>query len=206
MKCNIRHVWFDFSETLVFLKNERLDKLRHETYAEAVGRPVSNALKDELAGLYVKFNKSNAAIFHSLGLPAYFWPDKVSTLPPGELYELADKNIPEVLQKLKQFVPISIFSNLELTKVLPGLGIQNEWFTHMLSSKVLEHLKPALDGYYKMIELSKLPAEQILYIGDDVGKDVRPAKEVGIKAGIMWKASNEADYSFKNFEEVLKLF
>jgi FMN phosphatase YigB (HAD superfamily) len=57
-----------------------------------------------------------------------------------------------------------------------------------------------------MIELSKIPAQEILYIGDDVGKDVKPAKQVGVKAGLMWKKSDEADYSFENFEDILDIF
>ena len=56
-----------------------------------------------------------------------------------------------------------------------------------------------------MVELSGVPADEVLYIGDDVDKDVIPAKKVGMQAGIVWKQSNEADYSFADFQDILTL-
>lgn len=70
---------------------------------------------------------------------------------------------------------------------------------------MLTEPKPALEGFYKMVELSNVPAAEILYIGDDIGKDIRPAKQVGVQAGLMWKQSEEADYSFVNFEDIFKI-
>ena len=56
-----------------------------------------------------------------------------------------------------------------------------------------------------MIELSNLPAAELLYSGDDIEKDVRPSKSLGITTGLIWTTSDEADYSFQNFSEVLEL-
>lgn len=81
-----------------------------------------------------------------------------------------------------------------------------ELFTHVISAGMIKEPKPALDGYYKMIEFSVLPPNEILYIGDDVGKDVLPAKQVGILTGLMWSKSDEADYCFGGFEEILNIF
>ena len=201
----IKHIWFDFSDTIAFVKMERNHRLRHETYSEIVGKPVNDELIAEYADLYIKHNHSNAAIFHSLGQTSNFWSERVNSVEPSELYELADKNIPEILEKIREFVPISIFSNIQLGKILPSLNLNPEWFTHIMSSGMVKQPKPALDGFYKMIELSAVLAQEILYIGDDVGKDVKPAKKVGVKAGLMWKKSDEADYSFENFESILEL-
>lgn len=202
----VKHIWFDFSETIAFLKKERHDRLRYETYSQVVGKPISDELISEYENLYKKFNHSNAAIFRSLGQTSNFWSERVNSVEPAELYELADKNLPEFLKKLKNFVPISLFSNIQLGKILAALNINPEWFTHIISAGMVKEPKPALDGFYKIIELSGVPAQEILYIGDDVGKDVRPAKQVGIQAGLVWKKSDEADYSFKNFESILGIF
>jgi FMN phosphatase YigB (HAD superfamily) len=199
----IKHIWFDFSETIAVINKREHDKLRYQTYATAAGKPVTPELIKEYEALYQKNQRSNAAIFRSLGLPSGYWSDRVNAVDPGAFYVLVDKNISTVLRQIKEVLPISIFSNLNLEKVLPSLGIKPEWFSHILASSRLKNPKPALDGFYKIIELSALPPEEILYIGDDVGKDILPAKAVGIKAGIMWKESREADYSFKNFEEIL---
>lgn len=201
----IKHVWFDFSETIAFLRKEAHDQLRYAAYAEVVGRSVTPELIREYEELYKKHSHSNAAIFHSLGKPSGYWSEKVNSVNPKELYQLADNDIPEVLKELKALVPISLFSNIELTRVLPTLGIPVEWFTHILNARMVKQPKPALDGFYKMIELSRLSANEILYIGDHVEKDILPAKSVGLLAGLMWTTSKEADYCFGSFQEVLNL-
>lgn len=205
-KNTIKHILFDFSETIAFLKKERHDRLRYETYAQVIGKPVTEELVAEYENLYKKFNHSNAAIFRSLGQTSNYWSERVNSVEPSELYELADENVPRVLQKVKEIVPISVFSNIQLGKILAALNINPDWFTHVISAGMVEEPKPALDGFYKMVELSGIPAQEILYIGDDIGKDVKPAKQVGGQAGLMWKKSDEADYSFENFSEILEIF
>ena len=201
----IKHVWFDFSETIAALKKEAHDQLRYNTYAAIVNKSVTPDLIREYEELYEKYNHSNSAIFHSLGLSARHWSDQVNSIPPEELYSLAAENIPAILKKLKSIIPISLFSNIKLGSVLPALGIQPAWFTNIVSGEMIKNPKPALDGFYKIIELSHLPPEEILYVGDHVGKDVLPAKKVGIKAGLMWGESLKADYSFEGFGDVLAL-
>jgi hypothetical protein len=115
-KSYIKHIWFDFSETIAFLKKERHDRLRYETYSEIVGKPISDELIVEYENLYKKHNHSNAAIFRSLGQTSNFWSERVNSVESSELYELADKNIPNVLEKIRKFVPISIFSNMRNTR------------------------------------------------------------------------------------------
>lgn len=202
---NIKHIWLDFSETIALLHKEEHDKLRYEAYSSATGKELTPDLIDEYEELYRKYKNSNAAIFKSLGLPTAYWSKRVNSISPGKLYRLAQENIPEIINKLRHIVPVSIFSNIQLEDVLPALGINTEWFTHILSSAILTEPKPALEGFYKMVELSQLPPDEILYIGDDVGKDVIPAKTVGLKTGLIYKASTEADYCFDNFEAILDL-
>jgi len=201
----IKHIWFDFSETIARLKKEKHDILRYETYASVVGKVVNEELKLEYEALFNKFNKSNAAVFYSLGKASGFWSEKVNSVTPNELYELSDPSVPAVLEKIKEKVPISIFSNIQVKSILPVLSIGVDWFTNILGADMVHKPKPALDGFYKMITLSALSPHEILYIGDDIGKDIRPAKTVGIQAGIMWSSVEEADYSFNDFKDILKI-
>ena len=202
----IKHIWFDFSDTLGFINKEEHDKMRYESYAEITGRKVDSGLIKEYEKLYQEHKNSNSAVFRSLGKSSNFWSERINSVNPSKFYKIADKDIPEILDKLRKIVPISIFSNIQLGNVLPELGIPMEWFTHVLSSGMVKEPKPAPDGFYKMIELSKLPANEILYIGDHVGKDILPAKGVGIKTGLLWKKSPEADWCFNKFEDILNLF
>lgn len=201
----LHHIWFDCSDTLAFLNKKNHNRLRYSSYAQVTGRAVDDALINEYEELYKKHSNSNAAAFRSLGKSANFWSERIHSVDPKELYTLADPSVPDILQTLKARLPISIFSNIQLEKILPALGIEPSLFTHILSAGMVKEPKPALDGFYKMIELSQLPPAEILYIGDHVEKDVRPAKRVGIKSGILWKKSVEADYSFHAFEDILRI-
>lgn len=198
----IKYIWFDFSETIASLRKERHDRLRYESYAEVIGQAVTPELKKEYEELYEQYKHSNAAIFRSLGMESDYWSKRINSIEPDKLYTLAEPDIPKVLENLSSKLPISIFSNIRLENVLPALGIQNKWFTHILSSADVKEPKPALDGFYKMVELSQIPAEYILYIGDNVEKDVLPAKAVGVKAGLIFSSSDKADYNFNSFKDI----
>ncbi len=203
---DIRHIWFDFSDTIAHINKEERSKLAYKAFAEVQKKTeITSDLIAEYEKHLEKHNKSNSAVFHSLGMPAHYWSDRLNAADPKKIYSLIDPEIPDVLKKLKDILPISIFSNLELKNVLPSFGIDPGWFTHIISSKDVQKPKPALDGFYKMIELSGVPQGTILYIGDEPGKDVAPAKHVGILAGILWRKSPEADFCFEKFRDILSL-
>jgi len=202
----IKHIWFDFSETIATINRERHNKLRYDSYGKVTDKPVNPELIQEFQELSAKYPNNNSAFFRSLGMLASFWSDQVNSVNPTELYRLKDQDIPEVFNKLSKIVPISIFSNINLEKILPVFQIDLKLITHILSGKMVKEPKPALDGFYKIVELSQLLPEEILYIGDDVRKDILPAKKVGLKTGLIWSSSDQADYNFKNFREILNLF
>lgn len=201
-KFRIKHVWFDFSDTLASL-SEGHDKLLYETYAKAVGKPVSAALIKEYEELYKKYGSNSAVFTNGLGLVSGYWAKCVDAIELGSMYKLADSRIPIALDQLRKIVPISIFSNMKMDKLLPSIGLDRQLFTHLLSGADFPNPKPALDGFKKVIEMSNLPPQNILFIGDSVQKEIMPAKKVGMIAGLVWSASPEADFSFKNFEEIL---
>lgn len=121
----------------------------------------------------------------------------------NELFFLPDASIPRVLQKLKATLPISVLTNIKPGQILDTLKIPSVWFSNILQAGDYKEPKPALDGFKKILELSGLPPEEILYIGDSVVKDIRPAKSLGIKTCLVWSTSPEADWSCEKFEEIL---
>lgn len=199
----IKHIWFDFSDTIAHIDRSVYNKILYSSYAKAVGEEVNEELKQEYSEALQK-HKSNSAVFASLGFPADHLADCISVVDPKKLYTLADKNIPDIIKHLKGILPVSIFSNNKLGTILPALGIDTKWFTHILGPNDVKKPKPALDGFHKMVELSGVKPAEILYIGDDVHKDLLPAKKVGIITGLLWKKSDEADYCFKDFRAVLE--
>lgn len=200
---SIRHVWFDFTDTIAAMDRAAFENIVYTAYSDVVKKPITPELIVEYKAL-VKEKKSNAAAFASLGLPSSFLSDHANDR--RGLYHLTDSNIPRVIGQLKDKFPVSVFSNTRLDTILPDLGIELTWFTHLLGPDTVKNPKPALDGFNKMIELSRIPANQILYIGDDVEKDLSPAKQVGIQTGLLWKESNDADHCFKDFIAIAEFF
>lgn len=198
----IRHLWLDFSDTIARINRAEVEEIAYVAYAAQVGKPVTPELKDEYKAL-VKHHKSNSAVFVALGLPSTYGADLMSKIDPHKLYQLTDAHIPEVIQKLKDILPVSIFSNNRLDTILPALGLERQWFTHILGPDDVAKPKPDMEGFDKMIRLSGVPASEILFVGDDVGKDLVPAKKVGITTGLLWTQSDEADYVFSGFDAIL---
>lgn len=201
----IKHIWFDFSDTIARTNAAEHDKLKYTTYATVVNKPLDDKLRQEFDEQYEKHHHGISGIFYALGKPAGWWSEQIASIEPARLFMLAADDIPEMLQQIKQMVPISIFSNITVSEVLPALGIHTDWFTHILSSGMVEKPKPALDGFHKIVELSQLEPPEILYIGDHITKDILPAKKAGLQTGLIWGQSDEADYSFDSFDDILQL-
>jgi putative hydrolase of the HAD superfamily len=206
----IKHVWFDLEGTLTIRSdefNEAHNQLRYKTYAEVVGKPLTDELKKEFEELYSKHG-SNSSVFRSLGYSSAFWQKRFNKLDKAKYYKPM-KTIYTTLEKLKEKVLISIFTNLkpdEVQSTLNIIKVNKSWFKFIISGDDVKERKPALDGFHLMIKKSGLPPEEILYVGDRVKVDVIPAKKVGMKTCLVWNKSEEADYSFENFEDILSLF
>ena len=187
--------------------NKIHNDLRYKTYASVLGREVDDALINEYEELYKK-SGSNSAVFTSLGKPSDFWMQYFDQIDQTRYYEPIP-DIYETLDKLRQIVPISLFTNARLANVQKTLSVVNvnaEWFTHILSGDDIQNRKPALDGFRVMIEKSGVPAEQILYVGDRVDVDIKPADAVGMLSCLVYGQSDEADYSFDTFGQLLTIF
>ncbi len=204
MKEPIRHIWFDFSDTIAALNQAHYDYL-HQTFAEAIGKPLSEEVVQELKEMRAKYKSYGAVFTIGLGFPKGYWSEKVLAAGPEKFYTLKSTNIPEVLDSLREKCVISLFSNLRVANFLPKLGIEPRWFRNFISSSDVPNPKPALDGFLRAVELSALPPQNLLFIGDDIEKELIPAKTVGMQTGLIWDTSAKADYSFKKFEDILKV-
>jgi HAD superfamily hydrolase (TIGR01549 family) len=206
----IHHIWFDLEGTLTIPSPEREADHRMllvASYAEVVHKIPSEALWHEYCDLYAA-NGSNSAVFRSLGLPSDYWQTKLMSMDEAKYYQ-PDERVYETLQQLKLHCPISLFSNVKTAKiryVLDIIGVQIDWFTYVLAGDDVAERKPALDGFYKIIELTHLFPNQILYVGDRVKADILPAHAVGMQAALVWSTNPEADYSFTDFKELRSLF
>ena len=85
------------------------------------------------------------------------------------------------------------------------INIDYNWFTHVISGDDMKAQKPALDGFYRVIEKSGIPPKSILYVGDRVDVDILPANQLGLQTCLVYGQSSEANYSFVKFDELLSL-
>lgn len=210
MKNTIKHIWFDMEGTLTVHTPEweaAHNELLLKTYAEVANKEPSDELWHEYSAIY-KQQGTHSAAFSSLGLPSDYWQQHFAALDEEKYYE-PDERVYGTLAKLKDIVPISVFTNAKpdrLQRTLKVIQVDPEWFTHTLTGDDVTQRKPALEGFNRMIEITGLPAEQLLYVGDRVSADIVPAKQVGMQAALVWSADDTADYSFNSMQELLGLF
>jgi HAD superfamily hydrolase (TIGR01549 family) len=206
---NIKHIWFDLGETINIHSPEFTkvyEDLRYGLYSEITDKPVDEDLKQEYLELYKKHG-SNSVTFSALGKPVDFWQSHFSKIDKTQFYQ-PDERVYKTLERLKDIVPISLFSNIksdEIIRTLNLIKLDRDWFTYIINSDNIANRKPHPEGFYKIIEVSKLPASKILYVGDRVNVDILPAKSVGLKTCLVWGKSAEADYSFENFADILTI-
>jgi putative hydrolase of the HAD superfamily len=209
MEKDIKHVWFDLDGTLTVQTPEFHkvhDDLRYDTFAEATGKTRSEKLEQEYEDLYKKHG-SNSAVFRSLGLPSDYWSLRAQTMDPDSFYEPVPA-VYETLNKLMAIVPVSLFTNSKpgsVSEKLKVINIDEGWFTYIINGDDVQERKPALDGFKLMVQKSGLPAVSLLFVGDRVDVDIKPAKAVGMQTCLVWSSSEEADYSFIDFRDLLSL-
>lgn len=98
------------------------------------------------------------------------------------------------------------FNTLDKNNYYRPINVNEDWFTYVITGDEVSERKPDLHGFRLAAEKSNLPAHQILYVGDRVDADIRPAKEVGMQTCLVYSHSDVADYSFERFEEILSIF
>ncbi|MBP6880567.1 HAD family hydrolase [Candidatus Saccharibacteria bacterium] len=209
MQNNIQHIWFDMDGTLT-IHTDKFHKvhndLRYKAYSDVTGKPINNELIKNFEKLYAEHG-SNSETFASLGKPSGFWMKYFGQIDQTLYYEPIPK-IYETLNKLRETIPISVFTNNKLVNILRTFGVVNidlDWFTHIISGDDIVSRKPALDGFNLIIEKSNVPANNILYVGDRVKVDVLPANELGMQSCLLYGNDDRADYCLEKFSQLLDL-
>lgn len=205
----VKHVWFDLGGTL---HKETLDfKTAHDkhlyaTYAKLANKQDTAKAKDDYYILY-KQHGSNSAVFRALGMPSDFWHKAFDELDVSSLLH-PDPEVTNTLKAIKKLVPISLFTNIKprtIQKILGLLQIPITDFTYIISGDDISERKPNLEGFHKIIELTNLPPNEIMYVGDRVDVDIKPAKELGMASCLIWSTSTIADYSALSFSDLIEI-
>lgn len=77
--------------------------------------------------------------------------------------------------------PVGILSNFNASLKEKVEVFFGDIFQHILISEVLGVAKPQIEFYKKAIDIIGIPPQEILYIGDSLKLDIKPALEVGMQ-------------------------
>lgn len=206
---DIKHIWFDFAG-VIYEESTEFKKAHDDflvyTYAKLKDIKDSEIAEKEVDQLRQQYG-SNSAIFRSLGQLSDFWMKKLDSFNFSMFLD-PNLEISNALKELKNVIPISLFTNFvkyRIDSLLSHLDIPKGYFTYIIAGDDIKERKPALDGFYAMIDRSKLPPGQLLYVGDRVDVDIKPAKKVGMKTCLIYSNSEQADFCVSNLNELLDL-
>lgn len=207
----IKHIWFDLAGTLYRESPQLKMSIRNHgytVYADVTGKSDNDQIIREFDELYDKHG-SYSASFRSLGKEDDFWQREVRSFHRKDFFS-PDEEVIQTLKKLSSQIPISLFTNFkqpQIDELFNYLLIPPDLFTYIVSGDEVPARKPALDGFYLMLEKSQLPANQLLYVGDREKVDIIPAKTVGMQACLLYAEGvpTVADYSFDSFKELLSI-
>ncbi len=120
--------------------------------------------------------------------------------------EFIKKNIPTI-HSLAQHYKLGIISNFtgNLEVILKEKQFQNlrDDFSLVFDSYHVGHVKPSKTLYQIAFSEAKIPFENILYIGDNIERDILPAKSFGVKTGLIYDKNRKdlESYLAKSFSD-----
>jgi FMN phosphatase YigB (HAD superfamily) len=105
----------------------------------------------------------------------------------------------EMLAVLGSRFPLGIISNYRLFHVrdiLEALQIPEVLFSWMITEDTVREIKPSKEPFLRAIELAQRPPEECVFVGDSPTKDMRPAKQAGMKTILVLADPSVQDCEF----------
>lgn len=216
---NIKAIFFDTSDTLY--KNEALEKAYPNKLVELIAETRGIA-KDEAKQLLsdttekLKANEKHVTKVRAAEELGFTRPEvhekAFCRVVPSD-YLSKDEALDAVMAQLAKRYKLGIISNLNhahMLEVFQALGLSPDWLPLMVTEDMVHDIKPAAEPFLKAVELAGCLPEECLYIGDSPTKDMRPAKEVGMKTVLISEnpASGDmhhADTSIGNVKDIMSL-
>jgi HAD superfamily hydrolase (TIGR01549 family) len=203
----IKGICFDVSETLLIRDdefNKQLRDLRNKLFADATGSkdPQQDYLKA------YKNAGSHSAVFSQLGFATDYWQGQIKHLDADYQYQKNDNVVSTLHELFRNNYQLFVCTNrlkTAIVKKFVSVGIDPKWFKGYITNENMTKPKPDLEAFRSVIKITKIPSENILFVGDRIEADILPAKAVGMQTCIVWSSSVEADYSAPNFTEISRI-
>ncbi|MCK4319448.1 TIGR02253 family HAD-type hydrolase [Candidatus Micrarchaeota archaeon] len=122
-------------------------------------------------------------------------------------------SVKPILRRLRKKYKLAIVTDAPRNKawqrlVLCGL---EDYFDLVITYNDTKEKKPSSKPFKKALSSLKLKPSEILFIGDNPGRDVKGAKSLGMKTALAFygltrgKSRVKPDYILKRFEDILKV-
>ena len=125
------------------------------------------------------------------------WEKLFSTIKPF-------KGLGEVLEEASQEYKLAALTDFPLFSKLEVLGV-SRCFSYRASTNDSGAFKPAPAPFLMMLSCLGCEPDEVLYVGDSESKDIKGAKNVGMRAALIspssGKVDSEADVVFRDWAE-----
>jgi len=128
--------------------------------------------------------------------------DSINTWPPFN-------ETTEVLRKIKEKYKLAILSNIDEDLIKHSIKLIGVEFDGVITAEQVKSYKPSHGHWKRMMDVFKIPKENVLHVAASYVHDIVPAKELGFQAA--WinrkdeklKGSIKPDYEFRDLRPLV---
>jgi len=128
--------------------------------------------------------------------------DSINTWPPFN-------ETTEVLRKIKEKYKLAILSNIDEDLIKHSIKLIGVEFDGVITAEQVKSYKPSHGHWKRMMDVFKIPKENVLHVAASYVHDIVPAKELGFQ--VAWinrkdeklKGSIKPDYEFRDLRPLV---
>ena len=178
---SVNTIFFDVGNTLYTSRDMEKEYPRqlHELIANTRG--VNLAQAEQIFSEVEKEYPNKVGAMEELGYTRAQVHEAFCKVDPRK-YLSKDPELISMMSELASNYGLGIISNFKeshLKEILDVLGLSENLFRWFVTEDIVQEIKPAPEPFLMALDMSKVPAYQCLYVGDDPTKDMRPAKKIG---------------------------
>ena len=130
--------------------------------------------------------------------------DSINTWPPFN-------ETTEVLRKIKEKYKLAILSNIDEDLIKHSIKLIGVEFDGVITAEQVKSYKPSHGHWKRMMDVFKIPKENVLHVAASYVHDIVPAKELGFR--VAWinrknetpKGNIKPDYKFRDLRPLIRL-
>ena len=205
-------ILFDLSDTLY--KNKELEEQYPEQLHHLLAR--DRGLTVEEAQAFMKKTKkeleektgkhiTKVAVMSALGYTRAQVHEEFCRVDPAK-YLVPDFKLAALIERLSKKYRLGMITNLrraQVIKTLKALGVNPDLFDVVVGEDDVKEIKPHHEPFLKALELLAESPGNCVYVADSIDKDLKPAKEVGMKTVLVGGENVDSAYVDAKVESIL---